>query len=223
VASASRPKYRIAVLAGVNGAGKSSLMGANVRAHGGEYFNPDEAARRIREARPRLAQREANGLAWNEGRRLLERAIDEHHDYTFESTLGASTIPRLLARAADEGADVWVWFVGLDSAERHLARVRSRVKAGGHDIPEADIRRRWDASRENLVALMPKLARLWIYDNSAEADPVSGHAPKPRLILEMNAGRIVAPANLRETPAWAKPLVARALQLDEAARRKPRR
>lgn len=223
MAPASRPKYRIAVLAGVNGAGKSSLMGANVRAQGGEYFNPDEAARRIRESRPRLSQREANGLAWNEGRRLLERAIDERRDYTFESTLGASTIPRLLTRAADDGANVWVWFVGLDSAERHLARVRSRVKAGGHDIPEADIRRRWDASRENLVALMPKLARMWIYDNSDEADPASGHAPTPRSILEMDHGRIVGTSNLRATPAWAKPLVARAMQLDDAARRRSRR
>ena len=220
MASASRP-YRIAVLAGVNGAGKSSLMGAHVRAAGGEYFNPDEAARRIRAARSRLPQREANGLAWNEGRRLLERAIDERRDYTFESTLGASTIPRLLARAADEGADVWIWYVGLDSPDRHLARVKSRVAAGGHDIPETDIRRRWDASRENLVALMPKLARLWIYDNSAEADPASGRAPLPRLILETRRGRIVAPADLGETPAWAKPLVARAMQLDAAPR--PRR
>ena len=223
MASASRPKYRIAVLAGVNGAGKSSLMGAHVRASGGEYFNPDEAARRIRAARPRLSQRDANGLAWNEGRRLLERAIEERLDYTFETTLGASTIPRLLARAADEGAEVWIWFVGLESAERHLARVKARVKAGGHDIPEADIRRRWDASRENLVALMPKLARLWIYDNSVEADPVSGHAPAPRLILETRHKRIVAPPDLRDTPVWAKPLVARAMQLDEAARRKASR
>ena len=221
MAPASRPKYRIAVLAGVNGAGKSSLMGAHVRALGGEYFNPDEAARRIRAGKPRIAQREANGLAWNEGRRLLERAIAERLDYTFESTLGASTFPRLLAQAADEGAEVWVWFVGLDSPEHHLARVKARVEGGGHDIPEADIRRRWDASRQNLVALMPKLSRLWLYDNSADADPAQGRAPRPRLLLEMRGRRIVAPAKLDDTPAWAKPLVARALQID-AGRGSPR-
>jgi len=145
------------VLAGVNGAGKSSIGGAMVRQRGGRYFNPDEAARAIRAANPALPQREANGLAWNEGRRLLERAIAEKLDFTFESTLGASTIPALLEQAADAGAEVWIWFVGLDSPERHLARVRSRVKAGGHDIPEEDIRRRWEASRQNLVALMPRL------------------------------------------------------------------
>jgi predicted ABC-type ATPase len=89
---ASGPPHRIYVLAGVNGAGKSSLLGAHVRASGSNYYNPDEAARRILAARPHLSQREANGLAWNEGRRLLERAIDERLDFALETTLGASTI-----------------------------------------------------------------------------------------------------------------------------------
>jgi predicted ABC-type ATPase len=203
----------------VNGAGKSSIGGAMLRSRGAQYFNPDEAARIIRTANPKLTPREANGLAWNEGRRLLERAIAERLDFAFESTLGASTIPRLLAQAADAGTEVWIWFVGLDSPERHLERVRARVKAGGHDIPEADIRRRWDASRQNLVALLPKLERLYLYDNSEEADPRAGAAPRPRLILETRRGRIVGPQDLRATPAWAKPIVARALQRAAAPRR----
>ena len=204
---------RISVLAGVNGAGKSSIGGARLRALGADYYNADEAARRILAANPRLTQREANGLAWNEGRRLLERAIAEGKDYAFETTLGASTIPSLLAQAAEKGAEVWIWFVGLDAPERHLARVKARVATGGHDIPEADVRRRWENSRQNLVALMPKLSRLWVYDNSLEADPRKGRAPEPRLVLEMRGGRIVAPGDLRATPEWAKPIVARALQL----------
>lgn len=201
------------MLAGVNGAGKSSLLGAHVRASGANYYNPDEAARRILAARPHLSQREANGLAWNEGRRLLERAIDERLDFALETTLGASTIPALLAKAASQGAEIWLSYVGLDSPERHLARVKARVAAGGHDIPEADIRRRWNASRANLVALMPRLARLRVYDNSSEAAPSAGRRPEPRLVLEMRDGRLVAPHDLQGTPEWAKPLAARALQL----------
>ena len=124
---------------------------------------------------------------------LLRRAIDERKDFVFESTLGAHTIPAMLVEAADAGAAVHVWFVGLDSVERHLARVRARVKAGGHHIPEADIRRRYQASRENVVWLMPKLASLHIYDNSIEADPASGKPPRPKLLLHLAGGRIVAP------------------------------
>ena len=184
-----------------------------LRASGADYYNPDEAAREIRKASPGLGQRDANGLAWGKGRDLLQRAIDERKDFVFESTLGAQTIPALLAEAARKGAAVHVWFVGLDGVERHLTRVRARVKAGGHDIPEADIRRRYETSRENLVWLMPRLTSLRLYDNSIEADPASGESPRPRLLLHLERGRIVAPANLRATPGWAKALVARAMAI----------
>lgn len=125
----------------------------------------------------------------------------------------------MLAEAADIGAAVHVWFVGLDRVERHLARVRARVKSGGHDIPEADIRRRYETSRENLVWLMPKLASLRVYDNSHEADPASGKSPRPRLLLHLERGRIIAPDNLRDTPHWAKALVAQAMLIAEANKR----
>src|SRR5207249_6832873 len=88
---------RLHVLAGVNGAGKSSIGGASLRSFGGEYYNPDEAARALMAANPALSQVEANGAAWHQGRRLLERALAERLDYAFETTLGANTIPRLLA------------------------------------------------------------------------------------------------------------------------------
>lgn len=203
--------FAITVLAGVNGAGKSSIGGAMLRAAGADYYNPDEAAREIRAASPRLTQREANGVAWQKGRDLLRRAIDQRKDFVFESTLGAHTIPALLAEAADAGAAVHIWFVGLEGIDRHLVRVRARVRSGGHDIPEADIRRRHETSRENLAWLMPKLASLRLYDNSAEGDPVSGKSPKPRLILHVEHGRIVAAGDLRATPKWAKALIAKAL------------
>lgn len=168
---------------------------------------------------PSLSQREANGRAWGMGRDLLRRAIDERRDFVFESTLGAHTIPGMLAEAHDAGGAIHVWFVGLDSAERHLARVRARVRAGGHDIPEADIRRRYETSRENLAWLMPKLAALRVYDNSIEADPASGKAPMPRLILHLEGGRIVAPENLAATPDWARALVAKAMLVAGALKR----
>ena len=94
---------RLYVLAGVNGAGKSSVGGAMIRASGADYFNPDEAAQRLIAANPGLDQVKANAAAWHEGRRLLERAIAERKDFAFETTLGGSTMPRLLADAAARG------------------------------------------------------------------------------------------------------------------------
>jgi predicted ABC-type ATPase len=211
MASAAAP--RIYVLAGVNGAGKSSIGGAAVRVCGGEYFNPDEAARQLLAANPKLPQTEANSTAWQHGRRLLERAIAERLTFAFETTLGANTIPRLLAEAAGQGIEVHLWCAGLSSPELHLARVRARVKKGGHDIAEADIRRRYEHSRLNLIHLLPQLTELRVYDNSAEVDLGSGKSPTLKLVLQMERGKIIGPADLSNAPGWAKPIVAAAVRL----------
>lgn len=190
------------------------MGGAAIRAFGGEYYNPDEAARALMAARPGMRQSEANAAAWHQGRRLLERAIAERLDFAFETTLGGNTLARLLAQAADEGAEVHVLYIGLASPELHIARVRSRVRAGGHDIPEGDIRRRYERSRLNLVHLLPKLASLRVYDNSAEADPARGKVPEPVLALHMEEGRIRNSNELARAPDWAKAIVAAAVKLN---------
>ena len=99
--SASRAP-RIHVIAGVNGAGKSSIGGATVRRFGGEYYNPDEAARTLMAANPALTQAAANSAAWHAGVRLLKQAIEQRLDFAFETTLGGNTITRLLIQAAAE-------------------------------------------------------------------------------------------------------------------------
>jgi predicted ABC-type ATPase len=204
---------RLYVLAGVNGAGKSSIGGAMIRASGADYFNPDEAARQLIAANPGLGQVKANAAAWHQGRRLLERAIHERKDFAFETTLGGSTMPRLLADAATQGFEVRIWYVGLASPDLHIERVRNRVRSGGHDIPESSIRRRWRHSRLNLVQLLPHLTELRVYDNSFDADPATGRAPRPELVLHLDHGEIVGPPELSTTPEWAKPIVAAALKL----------
>lgn len=204
---------RIYVLAGTNGAGKSSIGGEAFRAAGVEFFNPDEAARRIRVAQPHLTQVECNSQAWHHGRRLLERAIAEQLDFAFETTLGGATMTLLLEGAVVAGSEVRVWYAGLTRPELHVERVQRRVAKGGHAIPEADIRRRYDRSRLNLIRLLPKLAELRLYDNSGEGDPDAGHEPRPRLLMHWRGRRILAPANLERTPEWAKPIMGAVLKL----------
>lgn len=203
----------IFVIAGCNGAGKSSLAGAAILEGGGVFFNPDEAAVQIRMANPGLGQQDANSAAWHEGKRLLERAIRERRTFAFETTLGGKTIAGLLEQALDNGCDVRVWFAGLETVELHIARVRARAARGGHDIPEEAIRQRFDGSRRNLTRLLPKLTELRLYDNSAEAGPEDGHSPRPKAVMHVRSGRIVTRCPLAETPGWAKPIVAAALKL----------
>lgn len=204
---------RIFVLAGVNGAGKSSIGGAAFRQFGSDYYNPDEAARALMATNLALTQADANSEAWLRGVRLLKRAIDQRFNFAFETTLGGNTIPGLLAQAASQDIEIYVWYVGLSSLELHIERVRSRVHRGGHHIPDQDIRRRYDHSRLNLIELLPRLTALRVYDNSVEADPAAGRKPKLKLVLHMEQGKILNSPDLTQTPDWAKPIVAAMLHL----------
>ena len=114
---------------------------------GAEYFNPDEAAARIASRNPGISQQQANSEAWQQGKRLLQRAIKERRYFAFETTLGGNTIPKLLDDAISAGIEVRVWYVGLEGPELHIARVRARAIKGGHDIPESKIRERYNRSR----------------------------------------------------------------------------
>jgi predicted ABC-type ATPase len=204
---------QIYVLAGTNGAGKSSIGGAMILREGATYFNPDEAARKILAANKGITQEVANSAAWDQGRRLLERAISERLDFAFETTLGGRTITRLLEVALSQGTELRVWYVGLNSLELHIERVKARVAGGGHDIPEGKIRERYDQSRRNLIKLLPKLTELWVYDNSEKADPATGAAPEPKLILHMEDQKIVATGDLAAAPEWAKAILVEAIKL----------
>jgi predicted ABC-type ATPase len=204
----------IYVLAGTNGAGKSSLGGAAFLESGVEFFNPDEAALQIQSVNPGITATQANSAAWHQGKRLLQRAISERLTFAFETTLGGKTITTLLEAALDDTLEVRIWYVGLLDVNLHIQRVRSRVVRGGHDIPESRIRSRYDSSRLNLIRLLPQLTELRLYDNSADADPAAGKTPKPVLLLHLVGGRIETSCNLTRTPAWARPIMTAAMKIN---------
>ena len=202
------------VLAGVNGSGKSSSGGALLRRHGLSWFNPDMLATKL--VGLGWSREDANGAAWSYGKRKLEEAMAERSDFAFETTLGGTTMASLL-KAAAKTHDITMFFFGLASVEQHVARVKLRVRYGGHDIPEPLIRARWARSRENLVSLLPALSDLQLFDNSTEAAP-GEDIPAPKLVLDIRGGDVRWPkADDREAleavPDWAKPIVAAALKL----------
>jgi predicted ABC-type ATPase len=207
------PRPVLFVLAGVNGAGKSSIGGHVLERQGLTWFNPDTFAREIGAASGcDLAT--ANARAWEESLRRLDEAAARRHNYAFETTLGGRTMAARIAGACATH-DVLLWFCGLASPEQHLARVRARVAAGGHDIPEDRIRARFPRALRNLIVLMPSVTHLQVYDNSADV-AAGTPIPDPELVLEMAHGRMTWPrpgdvAQLRRTPDWAKPVVEAAL------------
>lgn len=207
------------VLAGVNGAGKSSIGGHLLEEAGLTWFNPDAFARELRAA-TRCTQEAANAHAWNESVRRLDAALDKGLNHAFETTLGGKTVAAKILEAT-KTHDVMIWFCGLLSPELHIARVNARVAAGGHPIPEERIRERYPQAQINLIKLMPHVAHLQVYDNSAEAN-ADGTVPDPVLVLEMENGKLTTPSEddlkaLRNVPEWAKSILEAALRLQSAA------
>lgn len=211
------PRPILYVLAGVNGAGKSSVGGHLLTDAGLSWFNPDTFAREL-SATTNCGQTTANGIAWAEGMRRLDTALKSGSNYAFETTLGGDTVTQKILDAT-RSHDVLMWFCGLDSPEHHIARVRARVTSGGHDIPEAKIRERYPRAQLNLVILMRYLTHLQVWDNSADA-ALGEAVPDPVLVLEMEHGRLVRPSaddpvEVALTPNWGKALVEAAIQISK--------
>jgi predicted ABC-type ATPase len=205
----------IFVLAGVNGAGKSSVGGAMLKDQGLEWFNPDSFAREL-VRKLRLETAEANARAWAHGKSRLEAAIANRTNHAFETTLGGATVSALLGQASKTHS-IAMLYCGLDSPELHIARVRQRVAQGGHPISEEKIRQRWDSSRLNLIKLLPRLARLQVFDNSASVGP-GQDVPDPMLVLDVENGQVEIPDHLDAVamgavPPWARPVVEAAIRL----------
>lgn len=206
---------RIVVAAGTNGAGKSVIAGEFLVARAeGAYFNPDVAAKAMVD-KDGLTLAEANARAWNLGFELLTRSIERNEDFSFETTLGGNSMTQALMRAASAGLEVCIFCVGMDSPERHIARVAARVILGGHPIPAAKIRERYPKSLANLIKLLACATEVRIYDNSDES---ADGTPRARLVLSMSRQRIVKPALdelVATAPDWAKPVAAAAIRIHE--------
>lgn len=199
----------ILVLAGVNGAGKSSLLGSYLRAHHGDYFNPDEYARRLLQSGRATQPAQANASAWQIGFNGLAQAIQHNSDYAFETTLGGQSVSGKLRQAIDNGIDVRVVFVGLDSAELHIERVSARVRRGGHAIDKARIRQRFADARLNLIGLIHHgLPELLVWDNSL---PLTAGRPAPRKLFQFRQHTWIQPPD-QHCPQWAKSIAVAAMQ-----------
>ena len=145
----------IYVLAGTNGAGKSSIAGAccasaawntstRTRRRGASCAANPGSTRRGQQRRLAAGQAPAGARHRRAPRLRVRDDARRQHDHAPARASGLR-----------HGIEVRIWYVGLSSPELHVARVRARVAKGGHDIPEARIRERYDAGRLNLIRLLP--------------------------------------------------------------------
>jgi predicted ABC-type ATPase len=131
--------------------------------HCEEFVNADDIARDLSASRPEDVAVEAGRLML----RRLEELAQRRADFAFETTLSARTFAPWLRRRKEEGFQFHLIFMWVLQPDVSVARVAARVAAGGHHIPEPDIRRRYGRGIANFFGLYKDLADTWeVYDNS---------------------------------------------------------
>lgn len=161
----SKQKPKLYIIAGCNGAGKTTasytvlpeMLGCK------EFVNADEIARGLSPFNP-------EGVAIQAGRLMIDRVLHllkEGIDFAFETTLSTRSYVRLIERAQRRGYFVTLLFFSLPTPEQAIMRVASRVAQGGHNIPTDVIIRRFGAGLYNLFNLYTPIVDYWaLYDNS---------------------------------------------------------
>jgi predicted ABC-type ATPase len=152
VSSAKTDPPVFLIVAGPNGSGKSSAYeDAGVEDIGRSVWiiNPDLLAARIRDVEG-LELVAANLEAVRRIEAWLETSIAAHQTVGVETVLSTAKYRRLVDKAKQLGFEIWFIYVLLDSPERNVARVRLRVKKGGHAVPEDKILERYFRSLDRM-------------------------------------------------------------------------
>src|SRR5687768_9474595 len=160
------------IIAGPNGAGKTTFAREFLQQEAGviRFVNADLIAQGLSPLRPELAVISAGRLFLTE----LNRQAQSLESFAFETTLSGLTYIRLLQTWKQSGYHIKIIFLKLPSPQLALRRVASRVRQGGHDVPRADVLRRFKRGWVNFDTHYQLLADSWaIYDNSGE---------RPRLV-----------------------------------------
>ena len=165
---------KIIIIAGPNGAGKTTFASEFLPNEAGcpNFVNADLIA-------AGLAPFVPDTVAFRAGRLMLAE-IHNHvrlgESFAFETTLSGRHYSRLIPQWQSSGYRVKLFFLKLEWPELAVARVRQRVRTGGHNVPEPVIRRRFAAGLRNLEALYKPAVDEWaLYDNSG---------PTPLLLKE---------------------------------------
>lgn len=165
--SRSQREPRCIVIAGPNGAGKTTFAREYLPREAGviRFVNADLIATGLSPLRPELAARQGGRLVLTE----LERLVKAREDFAFESTLSGRTYLQLMTRWKARGYRIELVFLSLPSVELALQRIAARVRQGGHDVPRADVIRRFERSWVNFHSLYRTVADTWaVYDNAGD-------------------------------------------------------
>lgn len=174
---------KLFIIAGPNGAGKTTASYTILPEifHIQEFVNADEIAKGLSPFNPEAASLKAGRIMLNRINELLFKNLS----FAFETTLSTKSYVGLVKKAQNQGYEVVLLFLALDSIELAQKRVEVRVQEGGHNIPSAVIKRRFIKGLTNLFNLYIPIVDKWILlNNSGETFNVIAEGSRKELFLK---------------------------------------
>lgn len=154
---------RLTLIAGANGSGKTTLTSDSDVFRAIPVLDPDMIARTLQStsaAAPIAAARQVLSSARGHIRKAESFAV--------ETTLAGKHYLQMMLDARSRGFEIILVYIGTENVEINLARIKNRVLAGGHNVPEEDVRRRCKRSFTNLPTAIQRADHTILFDNSTE-------------------------------------------------------
>ena len=182
---------RLYIISGCNGAGKTtasySLLPEMLNCT--QFVNSDEFAKGLSPFNPEKVSIQASRYMLMKIRYLLKR----NQDFAGETTLATRSLLKTVQMAQNAGYTVTLLYFWLNSPDLAVERVRARVEAGGHDIPEETIRRRYQVGIDYFFHYYAPICERWILADNSQI-PF-------RVIAEGSKDEVI---NIRDEETYAK-------------------
>ena len=164
-----RLKKRIIIIAGPNGAGKTTFARQFLPSERDcpNFINADLIAAGLSPFAPELEAIQAAKIMLDQ----IRMNVGAGRSFGFETTLAGLSYARHIPRWRAVGYRLELIFLSLPSADAAVKRVAIRVRQGGHNVPEAVIRRRFEAGLKNFHAIYKLLVNRWFLYDTSEGIP----------------------------------------------------
>lgn len=186
------------LLAGGNGAGKSTFYRLFLAPRGIPFVNADLIAPSLDRQQPEAASYEAARLA----ERLRTDLLQKGSTFCFETVFSHPSKIDFIAEAKANGYEVILVFIHLPLDELNQARVAQRVSEGGHNVPAEKIINRIPRTLQYVRKALPLVDTALLFDNGSEASPFSP-------VAQLRNGELTIAAD--PVPAWAGELLSKYL------------
>lgn len=158
------------IIAGPNGAGKTTFatrfLPEYVKCP--NFINADLIAQGLSPFKPRLVAIKSGKIVLQQIKEFSKRGVD----FAFETTLSGKLYVNLFSELKKKDYTLHLFFLWIPNPDLAISRIKERVLEGGHNVPDSDVRRRFNRSISNFFNLYKPIVDLWMLFDNSKTKPV---------------------------------------------------